>query len=241
MSKLKSEVLYQCTTSFRAICIFYLIQYAIVLLIALIYGIGTGNYFESIGSNCLEMNSLIFVGIFGVLGFTEDFKMLIQNGFTRKYIYLSTVSLFTFMAGVMAFIDTVVGQTLHFAVNKYSAMFGSVYGYDNVFANWIALMVLYFLMLNLFYLVILVINKVGKRASVYLGVILSGIVLLTIALFRYVLSAEAVRNVVKFLTKAMGFMADGTINHLLPVLTLLSVAAILGGCSYAVIRHTELK
>ena len=88
MNKLKSAILYDCSTTFRAIGIFYIIQYAIVSFITLIIGISLGT-FDNVGTNGLEINSLIFVGIVGVLGFKEDFKMLIQNGFTRKYIFIT--------------------------------------------------------------------------------------------------------------------------------------------------------
>ena len=65
--------------------------------------------------------------------------------------------------------------------------------------------------------------------------------MLIIALFRYVLSSEMVRNILSFFRKAMGFMTDGTINHLFPVLTLLILTAAFGLGSYAIIHRTELK
>ena len=109
MNKLKSIIQYECMTSFKYIWIFYAIQYAIVGLITLIIGIVSGS-FENVGTNCLEINTLFFVSILGALGFKEDFKTLIQNGFTRKYIFIAALSLFSFMSGIMAFIDTVVGN-----------------------------------------------------------------------------------------------------------------------------------
>ena len=52
--------------------------------------------------------------------------------------------------------------------------------------------------------------------------------MLIIALFRYVFTAEIVGNILEFLMKAMGFMADGTINYIFPALTLFVLAVILG-------------
>lgn len=86
MKNLKSIIQYECMTSFKYIWIFYAIQYAIVGLITITIGLIMGT-FEDVGTNCLEINTLIYVCVLGVLGFNEDFKMLIQNGFTRKYIY----------------------------------------------------------------------------------------------------------------------------------------------------------
>ena len=86
MKNLKSIIQYECMTSFKYIWIFYAIQYAIVGLITITIGLIMGT-FEDVGTNCLELNTLVYISILGVLGFNEDFKMLIQNGFTRKYIY----------------------------------------------------------------------------------------------------------------------------------------------------------
>ena len=85
MKNMKSIIQYECMTSFKYIWIFYAIQYAIVAFITIIIGLAMGT-FEDVGTNCLEINTLVYIGILGVLGFKEDFKMLIQNGFTRKYI-----------------------------------------------------------------------------------------------------------------------------------------------------------
>ena len=41
------------------------------------------------GSNTLEFSSIVFVSVIGVLGYKEDFKALLQNGYTRKYISVS--------------------------------------------------------------------------------------------------------------------------------------------------------
>lgn len=69
MKKLKAVVQYECMTSFKYIWVFYAIQYAFVALIMLIIGISMGT-FEEIGTSLLEINSLIYVGILGALGFS---------------------------------------------------------------------------------------------------------------------------------------------------------------------------
>lgn len=240
MNKIKAAVLYECSTSFKALCIFYLLQYGIVMLITLSLGIVLGD-FENVGTNGLEMNTIIFVGIFGVLGFKEDFKMLIQNGFTRKYIFFATMSLFVFMSGTMALIDTLVGQFLHEITKEYQSIFGSIYGYENLFANWIWLFFLYLLILSLFYLSVLVINKVGNTAAIYLSIVLGGVILLLVALFRFVLSDKTVSNILELCSKLMGFMADGTVNFLFPALTLFVLGGILGVGAYVLLGRTELK
>ncbi len=240
MKKLTAAIQYECFTSFKYIWIFYAIQYAIVLAIYLMIGFFMGS-FEDIGTNCLEINTIIYVGILGVLGFQEDFKMLLQSGFSRKYIFLATVSLFAFISGIMSLIDTLVGNGLHVWLGNYTSLFGGIYGYGNLFANWIWLFLFYALICSLLYLGILIIHKIGKTASIYLGIGLGGLILIITALFRYVLSAETVDAILSCFRKMMGFADSGALRYLFPCLTFLLLIAVLGAGSYAVIRRTELK
>lgn len=239
MSKLKSAVLYEYLTKVKAIGVFYLIQYLIVALIFTIVAICTkGN---ETGSNTLEFSSVVFVSVIGVLGYKEDFKALLQNGYTRKYIFGATVCMFTLLAGTMALIDTIIGNSLHFFNSNYFTLYSSLYGFGNIFINWLWLTALYLMFCSLFYLAILVINRVGKTISLLIGVGISGIILLVMALFQFVFSDEIVSKAMELTMRAVGFMSDGTINQFFPILSFLIIGALFGIGSYAVIRRTELK
>lgn len=240
MKKLKTVIEYECTTSFKYVWIFYLIQYAVMGLIITIAAISTGSL-EEVGTSSLEMNTFIYIGILGILGFTDDFKMLLQNGFTRQYIFLGTISLFIFISGIMSLVDAVIGNALHHIFSNYTSLFGSLYGYDHIFMNWIWLFLMNMLVCSFFYLGILILNKIGKKLVVYLGITLGCLVLLVVALFRFVFSNEFVNTLAEIGMKAMGFMKDGTINFLFPILTLLLFVGVLSICSYHIIRRTELK
>lgn len=239
MKKLKTMIHYECATSFKYIWIFYAIQYTIAALISAITVLSTGS-FEEVGINSLEMNTLIYVGILGILGFNEDFKMLIQNGFTRSYILLATISMFLFISGIMSLVDTITGNVLHYLLDDYSSLYGNMYGYNHVFANWIWLFLMNLLVCCFLYLGILVINKIGKTVSIYLGILLGGFGLLIAALFQFVLPHELVNNLAETALKITGFMSDGTINMFYPILALLLFVIILSIGSYHVIRRTEL-
>ena len=60
-------------TSFKYIWMFYAIEYAIVLLIYIMVAAITGDP-ENAGTNCLEMNTFIYVGILGALGTAKTSK-----------------------------------------------------------------------------------------------------------------------------------------------------------------------
>ena len=213
MTKLKSAVLYEYLTKVRAIGIFYLIQYLIVALIFAIVAICTEG--KETGSNALEFSSVVFVSVIGVLGYKEDFKALLQNGYTRN--------------------------SLHYFNDNYFTLYGGLYGYGNVFTNWLWLTALYLMFCSLFYLAVLVINRVGKTVSLLIGDGVCSIILLVIALFQFVFSDELVRNIGEFMMKATGFMSDGTTNLFFPILSFLVIGVAFGIGSYAVIRRTELR
>ena len=151
MKKLRILIQYECMTSFKYIWLFYAIEYAIVLLIYVIVAILTGDP-KNAGTNCLEMNTFIYVGILGALGYSEDFKMMIQNGFTRKYIFTASFVMFAFIGGIMSLVDTVTGNLLHYFLPNYSSLFGVIYGYGDILPNWLWLFLLYMLTCSLFYL-----------------------------------------------------------------------------------------
>lgn len=238
MNKLKSAISYGCLTKIRPLVIFYMVEYGFFALIMAIVVLCTGNVEPN--SSGAEMASAVFVSIMGALSFKEDFKAFLQNGFTRKYIFLSTFCSFFLVSVSMALIDTLLGNVLHHFI-KHFTIFGTLYGYGNLFFNWLWLTCLYVTFCGIFYLAALVINKVGKTTSLLIGVGLAGVILLIAALFRFVFSSELVSRIAQFMSNAFGFMNDGTINLVFPILTFIVIGAVFGLGSYALIRHTELK
>lgn len=188
----------------------------------------------------MEASSAIFLSVMGALSFKEDFKALLQNGFTRGYIFLASLCSFVLISSAMALTDALLENLLHRYLN-FSTIFGELYGYGNPLMNWLWLVVLYVAFCSLFYLAALIVNRVGKMASLLIGVGLAGVILLIVALFRMVFSPELVGRIQSFALKAFGFMNDGTVNFVFPLLTLLAIAAVLELGSYALIRRTELK
>lgn len=239
MNKLKTAVLYECSTKIKPMCIFYLIQYAITGLIFAVVALSVGD--GNVGSNCLEFSSVVFVCVLGVLGYHEDLKALSQNGFTRRYIYGATICMFLFISALMAFIDTLIGNSLHYFVKGYFTLYGGLYGYGDHILNWLMLTVWYLSFCLLAYLCVLTVRKLGKLASTYLAVGLGGLILLVTALFRFVLEAETVRAIGRFFQRAMGFMPDGGVNLLFPLLSFITVSAVFALISYAIILRTEIK
>ena len=106
----------------------------------------------------------------------------------------------------MSFVDTVMGNLLHYFVPNYNSLFGVIYGYGDILPNWIWLFLLYMLISSLSYLAVLAIHKLEKTLSLCLVAILAGIILLAVALFRYVLPQNLVDSIRKLASRAKGFM-----------------------------------
>ena len=75
---------------------------------------------------------MIFVGIVGILQMNEDFRMLMQNGFTRTYIFSATVAQFAFISGLMSLIDTAAGMILQGSCPGYSIIIPSSEAYTGM-------------------------------------------------------------------------------------------------------------
>ena len=64
----------------------------------------------------------------------------------------------------MSFVDTVMGNLLHYFVPNYNSLFGVIYGYGDILPNWIWLFLLYMLISSLSYLAVLAIHKLEKNS-----------------------------------------------------------------------------
>ena len=242
MKKLQTAIRYECLTSVKYIWIFYTIMLSIVAAVFITLKLCLGNN-ENISMSALENCSIIYIGILGVMGFTEDFKMLIQNGFTRKYIFISTISMFMFMAAVLSFFDTIIGSVAPLVMTEYKNFFGLIYGIKNQYLlNWLLLFLTYTFVSSVTYFFVVLFNKIGKyffiAFMVALGIILGFIVPL---LFVYVVPENIIQNIFTFLSRIAGFTADGTINYLYPIVSLIIGTGIFGGITYLILRRTELK
>ncbi len=233
MNKLKTIIQYECVTSLKYISIFYAIQYSIVLITYLIVAT---NVFGA-----LEFNSVVYVSIFAILGFKEDFKMLIQHGFTRKYIFLGSLSMFAFVSAILAAVDTVMGSLLHEFMQGYPSLYGDIYGYENMFVNFIWLLMLYMAACSLANVIILIINKIGKTRSIYVSIVVIGMVMLLVRLYTNFISNDMKDGISEFLLRIFGLSPEGAINHLAPLVTMLLMISCISLVSYIVIRRTELE
>ncbi len=245
MKKMRILIRYECELSWKYIWIFYL---AIAIVFPTVYGLLYLLTHETGRINCLEMNTMIFVGIVGMMQINEDFRMLMQNGFTRAYIFSATAAQFAFISGLMSLIDTAAGMVLRGLLSgllDYETIFESLYGYGHpAVLRWLWLFLVYLLISSLGFFFALVINRVPKKLSVFAVTILAALFLLGIPFLFAAVSApwKAVgHSILSFAVRCFGFMDDGTVRLTNPIFLLLLCIGILSAGSYLIIRRTELS
>lgn len=234
MNKLKSTVQFQFSSLLKAMLVFYCVIFVVSALGVIVTAITTGDAFSEI-PNMLESNSNIFMSISGAVLFSKDHKFFIQNGFTRKFFFLSSMLSLLAMSAFMGLIDTAVGQILHATANNRS-LFGSAYGYQNIFYNWLWLTLLYFALSSSLYMMVVLVKKLGVIGSIILGVaiVLSIITLLTS-------SFQLAYKTFRFIKSALGFMPDGTMNVFNPMLSFLIVSLVSSIISFPLVCTIEIK
>lgn len=241
MSKLKSVIEYEFVFSIKYVGIFYAIEYGVVALLWLIFAVGFG--IDEFGLTMLETNTIIYMGVLGNLGYSEDFRMLIQNGFTRKYIFLGACAMFGMMSAIMSLADALLGKLMCDGWFSYHSMFELVYGREyNFFLNWLWLFLFYMTVCFLAYFIALLINKFGKRVALYFLIAVGVICGVGIpAAFRLGGSEQAAEEAVEFIKKAVGILENGAVNPGYAFLTFLVIMGVFCTGCYAVIQKTEIK
>lgn len=228
-------------TSIKPICIFYTILYSIVCITFILSYLANGNLDHSY-TNAVELSSMIFLGIFGALGFIEDFKMLIQNGYLRKYIFIANILLFAVTACIMSLIDTLIGAFLHSISSDYFTMFSGLYGTNySLLISWIWLYLVYFTICTISYMFAIFSNILGKRVWMFVAISIGLLVILVLPiLVRFFIPTKILRNIITFAQSSLGFTSTG-INLWNPICLFIIISVIVGITSFLIIRKTELK
>ena len=95
----------------KPVGIFYLVVVSLYLLFIIT------SLFAREGANAsisgMDMASLVFLFVFGITSFKENFYMLLQNGVSRKNMFLGTVGSILIVSVFVAFVDVVLAMLLN--------------------------------------------------------------------------------------------------------------------------------
>lgn len=234
--KLITGIKYQLIDLIKPLLIFYAIEYGLVA-ISLFITANAGEARISLGA--LELNSLVFLSICGVMTFSDDFKLFIQNGMTRKTIFKSFICEFIIVSFIMALIETVIAQSLYTNF-EYQYLFKMIYGdKHSAVISFFWLFALYFMVTLIVYTCATVKNKIGKKPFI---IALVSLILIAFILIPALNIATNGKLLIKFsplLNKIFGFV-NGKINLIYPISTFVIIAVIAVIGSYLFTRRTEV-
>lgn len=245
MSKLRPLVAFEITTTIKYLTIFYCIEFSMVAVTLLLTWLGRGSldhpYFA-----CMESCAMIFIFIFGIFGFAEDFKMLLQNGFTRCYIFIATLALFLQTAATLALVDTLAARFLEGVAHGYWSLFTAIYGPNH--ALWLQGLWrfgVYLVLVCVGYFCALTVTRLGTKRTIFLGIVLWCMGVLALPTLYVELLPDAWRysfgtQVNTALLHCAGFTAEG-VQLAWPIVSLTVLAAFGFAVCFALVRRAPLR
>jgi len=216
--------------------------------------------------NTLQINLGFTFGcvIFIIMTFTYDnFKLLIQNGISRRTYWRARV--LTVIA--LSFIGDLVATSYHFLVNTplqhrtftsgfnhlfYAQLYGDFFGRHNLAGNFITNLIfmwLVFIMLGLsgmaigsiFSLLTKSVRRIVFIAVPVLGFVFLAFLVNLIARFPSQVSFEGTAKFLGFLAGYTGQSTGGTLNPLMPMVTMLVISAMMGAIATYFNHKLKLK
>lgn len=245
MSKLRPLVAFEITTTIKYLTIFYCIEFSMVAVTLLLTWLGRGSldhpYFA-----CMESCAMIFIFIFGIFGFAEDFKMLLQNGFTRCYIFIATLALFLQTAATLALVDTLAARFLEGVAHGYWSLFTAIYGPNHtLWLQGLWRFGVYLVLVCVGYFCALTVTRLGTKRTIFLGIVLWCMGVLALPTLYVELLPDAWRysfgtQVNTALLHCAGFTAEG-VQLAWPIVSLTVLAAFGFAVCFALVRRAPLR
>lgn len=238
--KLRSLFKYECLTIAKPLGIFYSILYGIVLagyIVDMI--VGNNSVFRF---NGVEFSCVIFLCICASLGFSEDFRFLLQNGFTRNSIFCGTFMLYLSLSFFMSAVDTLIAMLLN-QLSGYRSLFHQLYGADHsIFLQWLLLSCFYFTVSAVSYLFRLLSDKMGHKLFLVLMIGLAVFFFIFVPYFiSTVLSESAQLKVLDFFGFLAGFTKSSHIHFYNPILICIGISCIGFLPARSLLKKMELK
>lgn len=215
-------------------------------------GINPGNFNMNVHTSGVEMTTMIYIAVVGLTSFRDPFRMLLQNGATRKNFFVSLlVSAFGF-AGVAALVDTIIGLIATPVLERIGIPYVTIFGllYNNASATMslpirgiytlIFLLSIYFMVFmggHLISTLFFRLNKAGKIGfAISFPVLVFWILPLTDAIL---LSGRITMFIFDVIKYALGLF-DGERPYI-AVLSACTTALICGAASFLLQRRAALK
>lgn len=246
MGKLNEMIRFECITALKPVAILYIAQWGALAIFSLVNFLGNGilpfGYM-------LEFCSMIFIFIFGLLSFQEDFKLFLQNGFTRRQIFFAESTMLVQVAALLAIIDTMSAGVLMQLSVYYTSLFTALYGVDQ--AWWMALawrFVLYIAIAGISYCAAVLNHRIGKWSLLAFFIVLWVVFLVIVPAALSELLPMATfygvgTKLEQLLYYSIGYVnfSPRVINFAYPLTLLIAISGITFGSAYALVRRASLR
>ncbi len=231
---------YQMRNAFYGMGSFYA-----MMIIFFVFGVGVLviTTSDSSGSRelnyTLDMGGFILAAILGSVSFSEDYKMFMQNGFTRKSIYGVSVMTYVSLSTIITLINYLFVEVFNSGgfTNVLSTMYGDSFMlYMLIFA----MNLMFIFAANIICTMYLRLGKL--KASVVL--IATGLLLMVLPQVYTVLPEEIKANVAQFFLTAVGAdlsKEEAVFNPVNLTLSCLVVTVVTVGISFIFVRKSELN
>ncbi|NLY32309.1 MAG: hypothetical protein GX065_05910 [Firmicutes bacterium] len=243
---MKSAMIYQISEMKKPLLIYYAIIFFLLLASFLTTEVFLHISANGTTINGIEISSMIFIFVCGLNSFKEPFRMFLQNGLSRKTLFLSYLCSLLSVTGVMAIIDTSIGA-IGRSLGSYQSAFHEFYrqyfpavGPGQVFVGFALSLLLYttsaltgYFITSLYYRM-----SKGLKLLVSIGVPVLLIIVLPIVDMGYANGAIS-RGLGEIFLLASGVKAG--YNPLYPLGSCIILSSVLAGLTYLLQRRAVIK
>lgn len=240
--KLKKAIKYNMVVTSKSMLIFYCAVAAVYIFLAILFAMLDGIQ----GNATMEMAAVVFLFTVGVVFYSEYFKMFLQNGVSRKTMFISvSISLFIGSA-IMALLDTLIGLVMSRA-KIITPLFHMIYeqriaelpavqtGFELFFLN----LMLYFFIAMLGYFTGVLFTKLSKLMRVILPVGLTVVLVAGAVADVNLTNGKIFGAIGNFFIFISGFQNGGNINYLTVSCLCFSVIAL--AVSWLMVRRATVS
>lgn len=244
--KFKAALKYQIYDFKKSVMIFYIVIYALYILMTASVLTHRGSY-SNVGG--MEMASFIFLFVAGLNSFKSPFRMLMQNGLSRRTIFLSNASVFLATAGFMAVLDSInrlifsglANYRSFFQVLYYNRYAGQASSLAVTLEGFLWMFFMYCMAAMVGYFITTLYYRMNKPAKLTVSI---GVPVLLFVILPYIDFAFRGVNLFRGIAKLMGWawgLADGGANPYMAMATCTVIFLVFGALSWLLTRRAPIK
>lgn len=244
---IKTAVKYQIHGFKKPLLIYYFIIYVVFILAAVsANSANRRGAFVSLGG--IEVSSMIFIFISGLNSFRETFKMFLQNGLSRKTLFISFAYSIISISAIMAFIDSINGVLarifsiyqsafIQFYWMRYSESSNRVLKFIEGFLWYIFT---YAMLAMIGYFITVLYYRMNKALKLLVSIGVPFLFLIIIPMIDSNVTGGVIsKGITNFFSFAWGY--KNGFNPYFSMVTCTIIFALFGGLSYLLIRKAVVK